>query len=131
MICHKICLTLKQLLLIVLVFLSEGWLISACAPVIPTPSPSPSPTVEQLPASTVITGSVMDVALSAKVIFLSPPTPWEIAITDQTELLSEGGEKIALRDIWPGAQIRATGEVKGVWTMIASQVVLLTPGGKP
>ncbi len=117
---------------LLLAVLSGGWLISACTMVISSPIPSsPSPTVEQLPASTVITGTVMDVALSAKVIFLGPPTPWEIAITDQTEVLNERGEKIVLRDIRPGAQIRATGEVKGVRTMIASQVVLLRPGGEP
>lgn len=127
MICHKIGTSrLLSSILALLAVLSGGGLISACTAVIsPSPSPSPLPTVELLPASTVITGTVMDVALSAGVIFLDQPDPWEIAITDQTEILNEEGEKIALHDLRPGMQIRASGEVTGFQTMIASQIAVL------
>jgi hypothetical protein len=90
---------------------------------------SPATTVPGL----VITGTVMDVALSARIIRLQTPVDGfdVIALTEETELLSADGYAIMLRDIQHGGTIQAFGQPGESGTLIASQVVILGAAPTP
>lgn len=72
-----------------------------------------------------ITGTVMDVALSARVITLEEPIDGisTIALTGESVLLSAGGSEIALRDIQHGMTVKAFGQSGDAGVLIASQVI--------
>lgn len=86
--------------------------------VVPTGTSEPGPT---------ITGTVMDVSLSARVIFLKEPVDGydSIALTEGSKLISENGSEISLQDIQPGFTIQAFGQPGGSNALLASKVIVL------
>ena len=74
-----------------------------------------------------ITGTVMDVALSARVIMLAEPAEGfsAVALTEATRLVGADGSEITLRDIQPGMTIQATGRPGTSDALIASRVAVL------
>ncbi|MFZ3069599.1 MAG: hypothetical protein WA110_00535 [Anaerolineaceae bacterium] len=85
-------------------------------------SPSPEET-----SQVTITGIVMDVSLSARVIILTQPVSdiTSIALTDETTILYKSGNEATLQEITNGMQIQATGEPGSPKSLIATQIVLL------
>jgi hypothetical protein len=94
-------------------------------------------TLDDTPATTVpglvITGTVLDVALSARIISLQTPVDGfdVIALTEETELLSADGYRITLRDLQPGEIIQVFGRPGESSTLIASQVIILDAAPTP
>ena len=74
-----------------------------------------------------ITGTVMDVALSARVIQLKQPVEGinSIALTDETKIISVDGVETGLQSITHGAQIQATGKIGSPGSLIAIQITIL------
>jgi len=74
-----------------------------------------------------ITGTVIDVSLSARVIMLMQPVQGIdiVALTEETQILNETGDEIALQSIAQGMQIQVAGETGSSGTLIATQIVLL------
>jgi hypothetical protein len=92
----------------------------------PAPSITTVPTNETEPGMT-ITATVRDVWLSARIIVLERPVEGFsiIALTEESELVSADGSKIALRDIQRGVTIQASGHPGESNALIASQVLVL------
>jgi predicted RNase H-like HicB family nuclease len=69
-----------------------------------------------------VTGTIEDIALSAKVITIRDPQEKEIsvAITERTTLLDKDGNEIELKDLQPGENISAAGRWTGEDTFIPS-----------
>jgi DNA-binding CsgD family transcriptional regulator len=86
-----------------------------------------SPHQTETPNQVTITGIVMDVALSARVITLTRPVSdiTSIALTDATKILFKNGDEATLQEITDGMQIQATGEPGSPGSLIATQIVLL------
>jgi hypothetical protein len=78
-----------------------------------------------------ITGTVMDVALSARIITLEEPVDGfsTIALTGESVLLSVDGHEIELRDIQHGMTIKVFGQPGDSGALIASQVLAGDDGG--
>lgn len=97
-------------------------LLSACVPATrPRPTPTPAQTAT-------ITGRVMDVALSARVITLAESVQGisAVALTDGTEIVSADGASKTLSDVRSGIVIEATGSVTSPGALLAQKVRLLT-----
>jgi hypothetical protein len=98
-----------------------------------TPGPESLPTETAEPESTplgigiVITATVMDTSLSARVIMLQEPVEGfsVVALTDETELVSQDGSPVALKEFQHGVQIRAIGKPGSSGALLAEQIVLL------
>lgn len=88
---------------------------------------SPAEGTNQITNEITITGTVMDVALSARVIQLEQPVDGikSIALTDKTKIISVDGEEIGLQSIAHGAQIQATGKMGSPESLVAIQIILL------
>lgn len=88
---------------------------------------SPAEGTNQITDEITITGTVMDVALSARVIQLEQPVDGikSIALTDKTKIISVDGEEIGLQSIIHGAQIQATGKIGSPESLVAIQIILL------
>jgi hypothetical protein len=86
--------------------------------IISTETSEPGPT---------ITATVMDVSLSARVIFLMEPVGGfdSIALAEGTKLISKSGSDISLQDIQPGFTIQAFGQPGGSNAFLASKVIVL------
>jgi lipopolysaccharide export LptBFGC system permease protein LptF len=69
-----------------------------------------------------ITGTITDIALSAKVIIIQNQEKKEIgvAITEKTTLLDKNGNRMELKDFQPGESITAAGKWMGENTFIPS-----------
>ena len=91
-----------------------------------TPSIAVAPT-ETSESGLTITGTVMDVSLSARVIFLKEPVDGfdSIALIEGSKLISENGSGISLQDIQPGFTIQAFGQLGGSNALLASKVIIL------
>ncbi|HAF61398.1 MAG TPA: hypothetical protein DCK95_03620 [Anaerolineaceae bacterium] len=88
---------------------------------------TPSPLTEGISqANLTITGTVLDVSLSARIITLEQPVQGiqTVALTDETSILTQNEAKIDLTGIHPGMQIQATGKQRNSASLIASQVIL-------
>jgi len=98
-----------------------------------TPGLESLPTETAEPESTplgigiVITATVMDTSLSARVIMLQEPVEGfsVVALTDETELVSQDGSPVALKEFQHGVQIRAIGKPGSSGALLAEQIVLL------
>jgi hypothetical protein len=83
-----------------------------------TPTSEPLPTtasivaVEAAESGITITGTVMDVSLSARLITLKDPVEGfhVLALTENCELTSSNRDEIELYDIQPGMTVRASGQ---------------------
>ena len=86
--------------------------------VISTETSGPGPT---------ITARVIDVSLSARVIFLKEPVDGfdTIALAEGSKLITENGSEISLQDIQPGFTIQAFGQPGGSNALLASKVIVL------
>ncbi len=71
-----------------------------------------------------VTGTIEDIALSAKVITIRDQQEKEIsvAITERTTLLDKNGNKVELKDLQPGENISAAGRWTGENTFIPSVI---------
>jgi len=74
-----------------------------------------------------LTGTVLDVSLSARIITLQKPVRGfsVVALTKESMLLSADGNAITLRDLQRGATIQASGQPGESQALIASQVRVL------
>jgi hypothetical protein len=90
----------------------------------------PSPCVTA--TSVAITGTVMDVSLSARAITLAEGVDGfeVVALTKQTKLVSPDGGEATLQDVRPGMRIQASGEAGESGALLAD-VVLILPEGAP
>lgn len=88
-----------------------------------------APSAEDGSSSVAVEGTVMDVSLSARVIMLQEPVEGfdAIALTEESEVISMEGARVALRDIPPGMRIEASGELGQSHALLARQVRLLEP----
>ncbi|MGD1995111.1 MAG: hypothetical protein PVI59_18110, partial [Anaerolineae bacterium] len=75
---------------------------------------------------TTITGVVMDVSTSARIITLEEPVEsfGLIALTEESTVVSADGSEILLRDIRPGATIKAVGQPGTSDALIADHVLV-------
>jgi hypothetical protein len=91
-----------------------------------TPAITTVPTETSEP-SVIITARVMDVSLSARVIFLKEPADGyaSIALAEDSKLISENGSELSLQDIQPGFTIQAFGQPGGSNALLASKVIVL------
>ena len=98
--------------------------VSTSTSSIPVITTAPTETSEPGPT---ITGTVMDVSLSARVIFLKEPVDGyaSIALEEGSKLISENGSEISLQDVQPGFTIQAIGQPGGSNALLASKVVVL------
>ena len=94
-----------------------------------TPS---TPTITNISTETsepglTITATVMDVSLSARVLFLKEPVDGfdSIALAEGSKLISENGSDILLQDIQPGFTIQAFGQPVGSNALLASKLIVL------
>jgi len=94
----------------------------------PEPPPEPSPTIgnEAEEPDITITGTVMDVSLSARIIMLAEPAEGfdVVALTEESELVFAGGGKATLRDIRPGMRIQASGQAGEGSALLAKEVLI-------
>ncbi len=99
-------------------------MIAAAASTLETDSPGSNLT---------ITGTVLDVSLSARLIMLEAPAEGmeTIALTEASELSAADGRAITLYDIRPGLMIEASGQAGQSNALIAQHVHLLTPPPDP
>lgn len=80
------------------------------------------------PAETVtITGTVMDVSLSARIITLAEAVEGfdVVALTEESKLVSASGDEATLRDIRPGMRIEASGQPGESGALLAEQVLVV------
>ena len=75
-----------------------------------------------------VVGTVLDVSPSARLIVLAEPVDGfgVIALTEESQLLSRGGDVMLLRDVRARMRIQASGQPGASGTLIASQVLVLT-----
>jgi hypothetical protein len=78
--------------------------------------------------STAITGTVMDVALSARIITLAEPVEGfeVVALTEQTKLVSPSGGEATLQDVRRGMRIQASGQAGESGALLAEVVLILS-----
>jgi hypothetical protein len=79
-------------------------------------------------ADITLVGTVLDVSPSARVITLAEPVNGfgVVALTEDSQLLSAGGDAILLRDLQAGVRIQASGRPGASGALIANQVIALT-----
>lgn len=96
-------------------------------------SSSTTPTPAKGGVYIVISGTVKDISLSARVITLNESVNdfSMIALTEKSELASENGDEITLRDIQPGMTIQAAGQPGDSNTLLANQVLVLNSTPMP
>jgi hypothetical protein len=87
------------------------------------PLPSPTPTAEPV----TIEGTVLRVALSARVMVLREPAEGfdTVALVEGSEVLSVEGQAAALQDVPPGMTVRATGRPGEPGALLADRVRML------
>jgi hypothetical protein len=90
---------------------------------IPAPTPPAAP-----PAGSEVslTGTVLDVSPSARIVTLAEPVGGfrVIALTEQGRVSSAAGEETLLRDLRPGMTVRASGRPGASGVLIAEQVLV-------
>jgi hypothetical protein len=93
----------------------------------PTAQPVEEPC--QTPTELSVTGTVLHIALSARIIDLSEPVQGiqTIALVAETKILSASGQEIDLRSIEPGTQVQAWGQPGADGGLIASQIKVVVP----
>jgi hypothetical protein len=98
--------------------------VVASSPAFPAASIVSTETEEQ---SLAITGTVMQISLSARVILLEEPVDGytSIALLERGQFISENGREILLQDIRPGSTIQAVGRSGGSNALLASEVIVL------
>ena len=76
-----------------------------------------------------ITGTVMDVSLSARIIMLAEAVEGfeVVALTEESELVSASGGEAALQDIRPGMRVKASGQAGESGALLAEQVLVTEP----
>jgi hypothetical protein len=99
------------------------------------------PAPDETATSTAITGTVMDVSLSAGVITLAEAVgPFEVvALTEETKLVSASGGEATLQDVRPEMRIQASGQAGESGALLAEVVLILSdeapapvdPGSEP
>lgn len=79
-------------------------------------------------ANITLEGTVLDVSPSARTITLAEPVQGYtvIALVEESQLLSAGGDEILLRDLLVGMSIQASGQPGAPGTLIANQVQVLS-----
>lgn len=92
-----------------------------------TAAPSPTPSQTQVPLI-VITGQVMDVSASARVILFTQPVHGipAAALTEYTQIVSAEGSPGVLLDIKPGMVVQVVGRPGSSDAVLADQVRILT-----
>ena len=129
--CIKFIFSVASLFFLASCTMSEGNLTASPTDPVAVPTPS-TPAITVLPTQTSepgpnITATVIDVSLSLRVIFLKEPVDGfdSIALTEGSELISENGSVISLRDIQPGFTIQAFGKPGGSNALLARKVIVL------
>ena len=106
-------------------------LLAACDSDSSASSEGSSPTVTTpTSAETItITGTVMDVSLSARIIMLAEAVEGfeVVALTEESELVSASGGEATLQDIRPGMRIKASGQAGEAGALLAEQVLVMEP----
>mgnify|MGYP005844119843 CR=1 FL=1 len=92
-----------------------------------TAAPSPTPSQTQVPLI-VVTGQVMDVSASARVILFAQPVHGipAAALTEYTQIMSAEGSHGVLLDIKPGMVVQVVGRPGNSDAVLADQVRILT-----
>ena len=77
-------------------------------------------------SSVTITGTVMDISLSARIITLEQPVDGvsTIALTEESVLLSTDGNGMELRDLQHGMTLKALGQLNDSGALIASRILV-------
>ena len=90
----------------------------------------PTPTATSPAQVITITGTVMDVSLSARIITLTEPVQGfdTVALSDETEVLASSGCKAALQDVQKGMTVQASGKPGTSGAILASKVSILQAG---
>jgi hypothetical protein len=125
--------------LLILLSGCAGGIAVAPKPLVVRASPAP-PVVTATPtgeregeAAIILMGTVMDVSMSARIIRLERAVQGfqVIALTEDTELVSSGGDPVTLRDIRPGMTVQATGRPGDSKALIAEEVLVALPRSTP
>ncbi len=79
--------------------------------------------------TTTITGAVMDVSLSARIITLTEAVEGfqVVALTEESELTFASDGEATLQDIRPGMRIKASGQPGESGALLAEQVLVMEP----
>ena len=90
----------------------------------------PTPTATSSAQPITITGVVLDVSLSARIITLTEPVQGfdTVALSDETEVLASSGCKAALQDVQKGMTVQASGKPGTSGAILASKVSILQAG---
>lgn len=93
--------------------------------------PMKEPTLARFDTDTTMSGKVFDISYSALVIFIerderNEEGVFDIALDDDTRLISVDGSQISLREIRPGMHIRATGKLASKDGLLAREVRVLS-----
>jgi len=88
---------------------------------------TPTATTPTSAETITITGTVMDVSLSARIITLAEEVEgFElVALTEESELVSASGGEATLQDIQPGMRIKASGQAGQSGALLAEQVLVV------
>jgi len=97
----------------------------SCGPCTGSQCGSQGPAPDEPATSTAITGTVMDVSLSARIITLAEG-PEVVALTEQTKLVSPSGGEATLQDVRPGMRIQASGQAGESGALLAEVVLILS-----
>lgn len=91
----------------------------------PTSELLPSVAVENAESDITITGVVMDVSFSARLITLKDPVEGihVLALNENCELTSSIGDEVKLQDIQPGMTVQASGQQGESDALLTSLVV--------
>lgn len=89
----------------------------------------PGPATSTLEEGISVSGNVMDVSLSAKIIVLEQPDHGigTIALTDETILEAANGAPMSLTDITHGETVKARGHAGTSGTLLADKIVIGLP----
>lgn len=122
---HEAQITAMRNSLRVIILTAFVWLLGACAA-----ATAPAPTATPAPLLT-ITGRVMDVAASARVIALAESVQGisAIALTEATAIVGAADSPRQLQDIGRGMVIEATGRVGSPGALLATRVRILSAVG--
>lgn len=121
-----ICLVIVLLLAVACASTAE----EATSTAVRTLAPTQAPTTTTSGQTITITGTVMDVSLSARIIMLTEAVQGfnTVALTEETEIFSGSGCKAALQDVQKGMTIQASGKPGTSGAIIASKVSILQAG---
>ena len=91
----------------------------------PLPTATSTVVVENTETAITITGVVVDVSFSARLIMLKESVKGIriIALTENCEIKSSTGEKLDLRDIQPGMSVQASGQPGASEALLTSFVL--------